>query len=247
MDFGLKDKVALVTGAGSQIGFGKGISLTLAKEGCNVVITDIDIKGAEQTAGEVKALGRRAIAFKADITKKVEVDEMVNAALAEFGRIDILVNNAGIASPMGPFINSTEKDWDLDINVNFKGTLYCTKAVLPQMIERKSGKIINISSPAGLWGVPVSAIYASAKAAVIIFSKSLAAGLSPSGINVNVVTPFGGFTNFIAASKTAPELVKFFEKEESLGHLSTPKDIGFAVTFLASTAANGVTGQVVGA
>ncbi len=247
MEYGLKDKVALVTGTGSQIGFGKGISLTLAKEGCHIIATDMDFKGAQQTAADVKALGRKSIAIKANITNKAEVDAMVKAGLDEFGKIDILVNNAGIASPMGSFVNMKEEGWELDINVNFKGTLYCTRAVVPQMVERKSGKIINISSPAGIWGVSVSPIYSSAKAAVIIFSKSLAADLAPIGINVNVVTPFGGTTNFAAASKTAPQVLEFFKSEAALGRLSTPQDIGYAVAFFASEAAKGITGQVVGA
>lgn len=247
MEYGLKDKVALVTGTGSQIGHGKGIALTLAKEGCHVISTDIDLKGAEQTADDIRSLGRRSVALKADVSNKVEVDTMVKAGLDEFSRIDILINNAGIASPMNTFNNMKEEDWELDINVNFKGALYCTKAVLPQMIERKSGKIINISSPAGIWGVPVSPIYSSAKAALITFSKSLAADLAASGIDVNVITPFGGTTNFAVASKTAPKVLEMFAAEAALGRLSTPEDIGFAVAFFASEAANGINGQVVGA
>jgi NAD(P)-dependent dehydrogenase (short-subunit alcohol dehydrogenase family) len=247
MDYGLTGKIALVTGTGSQRGFGKGIALTLAKEGCDIVATDVDLKGAELTAAEVRESGRKAKAYQANLSEKTQVDDMVKKALSDFGRIDILVNNAGISSKMQPFIESTEKDWDLDINVNFKGTLHCTRAVLPQMIERKKGSIINISSPAGIWGVSVSTTYSSAKAAVIVFSKSIAAGLKTSGINVNVVTPFGGTTNFAVASQTYPHMIEFFKKEEELGHLSTPSDIGFAVAFFASEIARGITGQVVGA
>jgi 2-hydroxycyclohexanecarboxyl-CoA dehydrogenase len=247
MEYGLKDKVALVTGTGSQIGFGKGIALTLAKEGCHIISTDMDIKGAEQTATDVRALGRRSIAIKADVSKKAEVDAMVKAGLEEFGKIDILVNNAGIASQMGGLSVKTEEEWELDINVNFKGTLYCSKAVLAQMIERKSGKIINISSPAGIWGVPVSPIYAAAKAAVIVLSISMAGELGRFGINVNVITPFGGNTNFAVASKSSPQAIEMFKREGEMGRLSTPQNIGFAVAFLASEAASGITGQVVGA
>jgi len=121
MYLGLKGKVALITGAGSQTGFGKGIALTLAKEGCDIIVSDIDLKGAEQTAAAVKALGHKAMTVKADVTNRAEVDNMVKAALKEFGKIDILVNNAGVGTPPKPFVDSTEEEWDLGINVNLRG------------------------------------------------------------------------------------------------------------------------------
>jgi NAD(P)-dependent dehydrogenase (short-subunit alcohol dehydrogenase family) len=119
MDLGLKDRVALVTGAGSQIGFGKAIALTLAGEGCDVIVTDIDLEGANKTAAEVKGLGRKSVAIKADVRSRDEVNAMVRTALEQFGRVDILVNNAG--SPgIGP--PTSEEVWDINVNVNFKGT-----------------------------------------------------------------------------------------------------------------------------
>jgi NAD(P)-dependent dehydrogenase (short-subunit alcohol dehydrogenase family) len=146
MDLGLKGKVALVTGAGSQIGFGKGIVMTLARDGCNIIASDVNLEGAKQTASEVNALGCRAIAIKADITNSAEVNNMVDAAMAEFGKIDILVNNAGAGTPPKPFVETTTADWDANININLRGVLNCTKAVLGHMISQKSGKIINVSS-----------------------------------------------------------------------------------------------------
>ena len=174
MDLGLQGKVALVTGAGSQKGFGKGIALTLAKEGCDIIAADKDFEGVKQTVAEIEALGRRAMAFKTDVSISAEVIEMVSAALAGFGRIDILVNNAGVGSTPKPFIEKTEADWDNDININLKGVLYCTKAVLGQMISRKSGKIINIASGAGLTGLAGRSTYSAAKGGVIAFTKALA-------------------------------------------------------------------------
>ena len=111
MDFGLKDKVALVTGAGSQTGFGKGIAMTLAREGCHIVIIDQNLEGAKQTAAEIEATGRKAIAYKADISKSDEVNDAVHAALRELGRIDILVNDAGMATPPKPFVDKTEEEF----------------------------------------------------------------------------------------------------------------------------------------
>ncbi|MBA7578972.1 3-oxoacyl-[acyl-carrier-protein] reductase FabG [subsurface metagenome] len=135
MDLGLKGKVALVTGTGSQRGFGKGIALTLAKEGCDIIVSDIDLKGAEQTAAEVKALGSKVIALKADVASRDQVNDMVKKSLEQFGKIDILVNNAGGATPPQPFAETAEAKWDRDINLNLMGVLNCTRSVLPQMIS----------------------------------------------------------------------------------------------------------------
>ena len=129
MDLGLKGKVALVTGAGSQKGFGKAIAVTLAKEGCDIIVCDVDLEGAKQTAAEVKALARKAIALKADVTNSVEVNDSIKAALAEFGKINILVNNAGAITPLKSFVEKTEAEYNLDIDLNLKGTINVTKAV----------------------------------------------------------------------------------------------------------------------
>jgi 3-oxoacyl-[acyl-carrier protein] reductase len=244
MDLSLKGKVALVTGAGSQIGFGKGIALALAKEGCDIIVTDINFEGAKQTAAEVETLGSKAIAIKADVSKSDEVNHMVAVALEKFGKIDILVNNAGVSSGMQPFVNTTEKDWDKDLNVDLKGTLYCTKAVLPQMIERKSGKIINIASGAAVTAHPNVSTYAAAKAAILMFSKSLAVELAPSKINVNVITPGLADTDFHSAAKVPPEFHEFVRASVAAGKTITPEDIGNVTAFFASEISRNISGQV---
>ena len=170
MDLGLKGKTAIVTGAGSQIGFGRTIALTLAKEGCDIVVSDIDITGANKTVEQIIALGVKAIAVYCDITDGESVREMVNKAENEFRKIDILVNNAGGCTPPKPFMEMTEKDWMFDININLMGVLYATRAVLPGMIERKYGKIISIISGAGLnGGGGNTAVYSAAKAGMLRF------------------------------------------------------------------------------
>ena len=146
MDLRLTDKIAMVTGTGSQIGVGRGIALFLAHEGCHIISVDMDEEGAEKTASDVIAAGRKAIALRVDIRKKAEVDEAVRTALAEFGRIDILVNCAGRATGMIPYIETTPEQWDIDIDTNLKGTLNLTHAVLPHMVNRKYGKIVNFST-----------------------------------------------------------------------------------------------------
>lgn len=259
MDLGLKNKVALVTGSGSPTGFGKGISIALAKEGCSIIVVDIDLAGAERTASELDAMGYNAIALQADITSAADVDAMVKAGTDQFGRIDILVNNAGKATtPM--LAEATEKDWHHNININLKGTWHCCRAVLPQMIERKAGKIVNVSSVIKYsfvssvgsmvkMGHPAragSTLYLGAKAGIIGLTRSLAAEVGPSGINVNAIVPGLGDTGlYTELGGLAPEIKNFFQSAAPMRRLTTPEDIGNTVTFLVSEAASDITGQTI--
>jgi len=251
MDLRLKGKVAMVTGAGSQTGFGKGIALVLAGEGCDVIIIDKDLDGAQKTAADIKAPGRQALALKADVTKSAEVNNAVKTALAKFGRIDILVNNAGMSTPPKPFVAKTEAEWDPDIDINLRSVLICTKAVLPQMIERKSGWIINISSGVGTMGLANSSIYSAAKAGVMAFTKALAKEVISQGVHVNSVSPGLGDTGFLRSSnviktaETPPEFIKHVSMDIPVGRMTTPKDIGNMVAFLASDVSSDIVGQVI--
>ncbi len=236
MDFGLKDKVALITGAGSQVGYGKAIALTLAQEGCDIIAVDADLAAAKKTSAEVKALGRKSIALKADVTKKTEVDEAVKNALAEFKKIDILVNNVGTASPMKPFLESGEEDWDLDMKVNYKGTLMFTKAVLPQMVKQKGGRIINLSSTGASIGFDPASTYAAAKGAVLVFSKTLAGEVGPSG--TSGLRTKGSLEN-------SGINVNIIATEQSANKSSSPQDVGKAAAFFASEGARRISGQVI--
>jgi NAD(P)-dependent dehydrogenase (short-subunit alcohol dehydrogenase family) len=165
----LEGKVAIVTGGGS--GIGRGIVLAMAKEGADIAIPDIQVLNAEKTADEVKALGRRVLPMKCDVTSSADVKHMVDRTREVLGRIDVLVNNAGMASPPGmPFTNNTEDDWDRTFAVNTKSVFLTCKAITPYFLERKAGRIINIASIAG----PLSAItmpaYSVAKQGVITFT-----------------------------------------------------------------------------
>jgi 3-oxoacyl-[acyl-carrier protein] reductase len=242
MELGLKDKIALVTGAGSQIGFGKAIALQLAKEGCDVVVNDIDLEGAEKTVAEIKKLGRKSMAIKADVTSIAEWENMLKKILDKFGRVDILVNNAGGCTPPKPFLEMTDKDWEFDINVNLKSTRNGTKTVLPHMIKQKSGKIVNITSGAGIHGGMFTAGYSAAKAGIIAFSMGVAKEAAPEGININCVSP--GVANTGFAKNAPPGLIENFPKTLPIKRLTTPQDIANAVTFLASDAASDIVGQV---
>lgn len=242
MELGLKGKVALVTGAGSQIGFGKAIALSLAKEGCDIIVNDINLNDAQKTAAEIEKLGQKSIAIKADVTKLSEWESMVKTALEKFGKIDILVNNAGGCTPPKPFLAMEDKDWEFDIDVNLRSTRNGTKVVLPHMIERKSGKIVNITSGAGIHGGMFTSGYAAAKAGVIGFSLGVAKEAASNGINVNLVSPGVADTGF--ARNAPPGLIENFPKTVPIGRLTTPQDVANAVVFLASDAASDIVGQV---
>ncbi len=252
MDLGLKGKVALVTGAGSQLGFGRATSIALAKEGCDVVVADLYLEGAEKTAAEIKNLGGRALAVKVNITDSADVAAMVQASLATFGRIDILVNNAGIAGKGGFFASSTEESWDELLGVNIKGMLNCTRQILPHMLENKYGKIINIASGLGKSGGSGTSVYSATKGAVISFTKSLAAEVAALGVNVNCVAPglspttnFGGTPDGTESrpEQSASERSKNVLSTIPLGRFTEPRDVASMVTYLVSDLANDVVGQ----
>jgi NAD(P)-dependent dehydrogenase (short-subunit alcohol dehydrogenase family) len=243
MEYNLKGKVALVTGTGSQIGMGKAIALTLAKEGCDIISSDIDGDGAKKTADEVKGLGRKAIAFKTDVSNQADVQSLVGNAIKEFGKIDILVNTAGGTAAAGPVIQAKEERWLKDINLNFLGPLYCIKAVIPGMIERKWGKIVNFSSAVAMNGMPGSSSYAGSKAAVITFTKCLSMELGPSNINVNCIAPTMVLTNFGTHATMDPKQAEGMAARLPLKRMTSVQDIANTVAFLVSDASSGMTGQ----
>jgi NAD(P)-dependent dehydrogenase (short-subunit alcohol dehydrogenase family) len=240
MDLLLKDKVALVTGAGSQIGYGRTICLTLAEEGCDVVCADIALDGAKQTAAQVKALGRQSLAVKVDVTKTSQVAAMVEKAIKKFGKIDILVNNAGASSRLRPFIEMTEEDWEFDIQTNLIGQMRVARAVLPHMITRRYGRIINTS---GGQGFPDISIYGAAKGGVVQFTKALAREVARYGIIVNAIGPGLGKTGLVWR---APKAMLEGEKKASLLHrLCEPRDVAPLVAFLASDKCSYMLGQLI--
>ena len=243
MELGLEGKVALVTGAGSQVGFGKGIASILAEYGCDIVVNDIDKEGVQKTAREIEAKGCQAIAIKADVTKVVEVKDMVKTALEKFGRIDILVNNAGRTTTPTPFVETPEENWEIVINLNIYGVFHCTKAVLPQMLERKSGKIVNIASGAGISGMPRCVHYGATKAAVIAFTRGLSKEVIASGVNVNAVAPGVGDTNFLVTGNFPEGELDRAVATVPTKRATTPQDVGNMVAYLSSDLANQIVGQ----
>lgn len=245
MDLGLKGKVAIVTGGGSQIGYGKGACLALAKEGCNIVVDDYgaNFEGAKITAEEIRALGVKAIAINADVRNRAEVDNLVELALHEFGKIDILVNNAGMSTPMVPFVKMTREQWDLDIQNNLYGQMNTCHAVLPHMISRHYGRIINYS---GGQGIPNNSSYGAAKAGVVAFTHSIAKEVGPLGVIVNLIGPGVGDTGLGGGSKALPPgFMDNIKKRSLLGRLCTPDDMGPVVAFLASDVCSYMVGGII--
>jgi 2-hydroxycyclohexanecarboxyl-CoA dehydrogenase len=254
MDLNLAGKVVIVTGGGSNIG--RGIVLSFAKEGPNVVIADIDEVQAQKVAKEANDLGGKAIVIKTDVTDVDSVTAMVKKTLEQFGKIDVLVNNVGWGMDR-LFIEKPRTEWEKEVNINFWGVINCTRAVLDHMIERKYGKIISISSDAGRMGEYREAVYAGCKGGVIAMSKALARELGRYGINVNVVCP--GMTlpespehagelsmwKSPMAQFLTPEVQEKAAKAYPLRRLGKPQDVANVVVFLASDVASFITGQTI--
>jgi 3-oxoacyl-[acyl-carrier protein] reductase len=172
-----------------------------------------------------------------------EVKDMINVVIKKFGRIDILVNNAGRATAPMPFVETPEKNWELVFNLNIYGVFNCTKVVLPYMLERKSGKIINIASGAGLSGMPRCVHYGASKAAIIAFTKGLSKEVISSGINVNGIAPGLGDTNFLRTGNFPEGEIERALPRIPSGKTTTPLDVGNMVAYLASDMANNIVGQ----
>lgn len=246
----VKDKVAIVTGGGRSIG--KAISLTLAKEGANIAIFGRTMDVVEQTAEEIRKLGRKVLVTRADVSDSSQVDQAVQKVLNEFGRIDILVNNAGISSIQNSILEVSDERWNKEIAVNLSGPFYCIRAVLKSMIEQRSGKIITIGSQAGQTGRPFSSpSYSAAKAGIVGLTMLVALSVAKYGINANVVNPGPVETNlFRKTFDSEPEKAEVicrgipFRREgiESEVTVGTPQDIANAVLFLASNESDWITG-----
>jgi meso-butanediol dehydrogenase / (S,S)-butanediol dehydrogenase / diacetyl reductase len=262
MEQRLLNKVAIVTGAGQ--GLGKAVALRLAAEGADIVVAEYNAETAEQAAAEVRALGRRALPYRLDLSDVTQIQPMVERVVAEFGRIDILVNNAG-RSQTKPMLDLTPEDWDRVVDTNQRGLFFCLQVVAKQMIAllpediRKAdraphsyGKIVNFSSISGRSGRPFGTHYAAAKAAVISITRSAALGLARYNINVNAVAPGVAPTPMwalidkergeIFGTKPGEAFANFVETIP-LKRASTPEDVAAVVAFLCSPDSDYITGQ----
>jgi len=234
--------IAIVTGAGK--GFGRAITVRLAREGIGVVAADVNRSAADETAALVRAAGGQAWASQVDVAEADSVGAMVRGAMAHRGRIDILVNNAGIWRS-APTEQTTEAEWDRVVNVNLKGVFLCCRAVIPIMKAQRRGHIVNIASIAARNGGTFSGIaYVASKAGVVGMTKKLAKELGPAGIVVNGINP-GHSETGIMAGVDLTIIRDALLKATPLGRAAEPEDIADVVAFLASDAARFVHGETI--
>ena len=236
----LDGKTAIVTGAAQ--GIGKEIACSLAKEGANVVVSDIDIEHAEQTAAQIKKMGRETLVIKADVSMPEEAANIIEETIDKLGGLDILINNAGITRD-NFVLRMKDDDWDKVLAINLKGTFNCIKAAAKIMLKQRKGRIVNMASIIGLIGNAGQANYAASKAGVIALTKSCAKEFGSRGITVNAIAP-----GFISTRMT--EVLKEDTKQKMLGNIplgrfGLPTDVANLVLFLVSDEANYITGQVI--
>lgn len=239
--FDLSGKVALVTGAGR--GLGAQIALALAGYGSDVIVADRTLAETEQTREAVKALGRRSFPVAADLASVPAIQAMVGKAVDEFGHIDILVNNAGVNITQMA-VDVTEQAWDTVLAVNLKAVFFCSQAVGRIMIRQNHGKIINVSSQAGSVAIPQRAAYCSSKGGVNQLTRLLALEWAPHQINVNAVAPTFLDTQWTKQMFQNEEFHQYVLANIPLGRIAKPSDVSGAVVYLASSAADMVTGHV---
>jgi 3-oxoacyl-[acyl-carrier protein] reductase len=238
--FDLKGKTALITGGGS--GIGRGIGQVFAQAAANIIVNDIDQERAARVATELRDLGTEAIAIKADVADTAQVNRMVEEGLNRFGKIDILINNAGIGVGV-LFSQMSKEEWDGMFAVHVGGAFNCTRALIQPMIDQSWGRIINISSVAGLTGEKGLVHYSAAKAALLGFTKSLAREVAKYNITVNAIAP--GLIDTPLAASMRPDLWERLVKLSLIRRPGAPVDIAYACLYLASDEASFVTGQII--
>jgi 3-oxoacyl-[acyl-carrier protein] reductase len=236
----LEGQVAIVTGGAR--GIGRAISENLVRDGAHLVISDVNLAEARQTAAAIATGERRCLAIEANVTDGKAVADVVERTIQEFGRIDILINNAGITRD-GLLLRMKEEDWDLVLNVNLKGAFHYTKSVLSAMTKQRKGRIVSIASIVGVMGNAGQANYAASKAALIGFTKSVAREYASRGITANAVAP--GFIDTAMTQNLPADVRKGLMEQIPLGRLGTAEDIAQAVRFLVSEEAGYITGQVI--
>ena len=240
--FDLTGKTAMVTGA--TRGLGEVAALALAKAGADVAVCGRSEPDLLRVPESIRALGRNSEGFFMDVTSKKSVENAVSQILNHFGRIDILVNNAGVNRRI-PVLELSEEDWDLVITTNLKGYFLVAQAVVPQMIERGYGKVINMSSILGTVGLPNQVAYASSKGGVDQMTKVMALEWAKKGVRVNAIGPTYFETELVAQLRNDPERFNFINDRTPMGRWGQPEELEGIVIFLASPASDFITGQTI--
>jgi len=238
----LRDKIAVVTGASR--GVGRAIAVAYAREGANVVVNYASNEAAaDQVVREIEALGRKAVKIQGDVARKEEASAVIQGAKDHFGRLDILVNNAGFSKP-AMLLKMTEEQWDQVVDLHLKGAFLCTQAAAQIMKEQKSGKMINVTSVAGLVGTVGQINYSAAKGGLLSFTKSAARELARYNICVNVISLGIVATDMTEKIRSDEKLKEIYLRRILLERFAEPDDITPAFVFLASAEANYITGQL---
>jgi 3-oxoacyl-[acyl-carrier protein] reductase len=240
----LNNKIAIVTGA--RRGMGRAIALAMAREGANVVVSDVSQEDCQKVVDEIEKLGRKGLALKCDVSSSDDVKDMVKRTVTEFGRVDILVNNAGILT-FKPFLELTDEDWDKTLNVNLKGQFLCARAAARVMAKNKWGRIINIASiSSGGCGIafPLIAHYTASKGGVVALTEALALELTPQGVNVNAICPGAIDTDMSKGTKESGQLAQVLARIPK-GRLGQPEEIASLAVFLASEEADYISGAAI--
>ena len=240
-DFSLAGRVAIVTGG--KWGIGKAIALAFAEAGADVVVCGRRVEGElEAVAGEIQKLGRRSLALRTDISRKDDVDSLVETVMGEFGAIDILVNNAAVRAE-ALLLELGEDDWDTVLDTDLKGYFLCSQAVGKRMVERRRGNIINVSSTLAMKAKEKAGVYCIAKAGVEMLTKALALELAPYNIRVNAIAPTLVKTESTEFLWKNPGLINQMEARIPLGRITQPSDCVGPALFLASEASPFITGH----
>lgn len=239
----LEGQIALVTGAGS--GIGRANAQVMAGRGAILIVNDLDPAAAQETVALITAAGGKAVSCVADVAVAASISDAIAKAQEHVGAIDILVNNAGITSQRKTLEELDEATIDRMFDITVKGTIFCTRAVLPAMKERRSGKIINTSSIMGLTGQRRGSHYAAAKAAVIGLTKAWAKEFADWNIQVNAVAPGRVRTPMVTFMTSTPAYIEDMERKVPMKRQAEPEEIAYLVAFLASSEANYLTGQVI--
>lgn len=238
----LKDKIALVTG--SSRGVGRAVALGFAKQGANVVVNyTSNENAANEVVAAIQSMGCKAIAVKADVAQKAEAENLVNSAIDTFGRLDILVNNAGFTRP-SMMITMTEDQWDQVVDIHLKGAFLCAQAAGLHMKEQKSGKIINVTSVAGIVGTVGQINYSAAKGGIISMTKSIARELARYNVCANVISLGIVATDMTEKIRSDEKLKEIYMNRILLKRFAEADDIAPAFVFLASDESNYITGQL---
>ena len=235
----LADKVAIITGGASGIGYGT--ATLFGKEGAKIVVADLNEAGGHKTVDEIRSADGEAMFLRTDVASARDTEAMVKSTIDAYGKLDVLFNSAGIAMRL-PVVELSEEDWDRCIDINLKGVYLCSKYAIPEMIKNGGGSIINMASMFGIVGAKIRAAYVASKGGVANLTRGMALDYAPDNIRVNCICPGYADTPLVRAVVKTPEERQALGEQHPMGRLATPSDVAYGALYLASDEASFVTG-----